>query len=269
MKLSIVGCTGRMGCAVIDEASKDGSIDISAGFGKYNNQLSGVSFEEISGRSELKHITTSDNLINVVAASDVVIDFSSPKLSLEVARIVAEQKKALVSGTTGFSNEDLELLQKHSQNSVILWSSNMSIGINLLNILVAKACTALNSNFDTEVIEMHHRYKKDSPSGTAITLGQTIAEAKNLDFDKVSRLSREGIDCERQQDEIGFATLRGGSVVGDHTVIFADDNERIELTHKAVNRNIFAAGAIRAAKWAVQQTPGFYSIKNVIESQLD
>ena len=252
-----------MGCAVIDEAMKDSAITISAGFGKYNDQLSGIDLGDLTGKKDL-NLYTSDDLTKVISVADIIIDFSSPELSLKAAEIAAEKKKVFVSGTTGFSNQEFKILQEYAKNTVILWSSNMSIGINLLHMLVAQTSKLLNNNFDTEIIEMHHKHKKDSPSGTAISLGKTIANAKKLTFDKVAKLSREGRDCQRETDEIGFATIRGGSVIGDHTVIFADDNERIELSHKAVHRNIFAAGALKAAKWAKNQKPGFYSIKDVL-----
>lgn len=265
MKISIIGCTGRMGCAVLNEALKDPSITISGGFGRYNDKASGVPFSEITGNNNF-NIKTSHSIADATIESNIIIDFSTPTLSLEAAEIAAAQKKTFISGTTGFTNKEFQTLEKYSKDTPILWSSNMSIGINLLNILISQTCNILDDNFDTEILEMHHKFKKDAPSGTAITLGKTIANAKNLDFDKVAKLSREGRECDRKKDEIGFATLRGGSVVGDHSVIFTNDNERIEISHKAINRNIFAAGALRAAKWAQNQEPGFYSMQDVLQT---
>ena len=267
MKISIIGCTGRMGLAIIDEISKDLDLFLSGGFGRYQDQLSGVNLGQISNNRNLD-IFTSDTISNAVYGSDIIIDFSSPELSLQAAQIAAQKKQVLVSGTTGFTDNDFALLQAYAEDTTIIWSSNMSIGINLLNILIKHSCNILGEDFDTEILEMHHKFKKDSPSGTAISLGKTIAQAKNLNFNKVAQLSREGNDLERKANEIGFATLRGGSVIGDHKVIFASEEERIEMSHKAVNRNIFAKGAIRAAKWAYKngKKKGFYSITDVLTS---
>ena len=265
MKISIVGCTGRMGCTIINETLKSSFFSLSGGYGKYQNTLSGIDLGEIANGKKI-NIFTSDSLEKVIDSCDTVIDFSAPQLSLKAAKIASSKSKIFVSGTTGFTDSEFTQLKSLANNSPFIWASNMSIGVNLLNMLIEKSCQILDDSFDTEIIEMHHKHKKDAPSGTAISLGKSIASAKNLDFNEVSTLSREGITSERKTNEIGFATLRGGSVIGDHTVIFAGENEQIELTHKAVNRNIFANGALRTAKWAKDQAPGFYSIKDTLQS---
>jgi len=239
MKIGIIGATGRMGQTIVSEITKDDKVTLVSGFGRHESGDSGF---------DLGGVITSDNLEDVIGAADAIIDFSSPELTLTAAEIAGRLGKTYICGTTGFTDEEFARFQSLAKNSAFLWGSNMSIGINLLISLIKQSCKVLDSEFDTEIVEMHHRYKKDAPSGTAISLGKAVAEAKGLDFNQVAQLSREGIMDERARDEIGFATLRGGSVIGDHTVIFAEDNERIELTHKAVNRNIFARGAIKAAK---------------------
>jgi 4-hydroxy-tetrahydrodipicolinate reductase len=267
MKISVIGCTGRMGLAIIEEIAKDSNLSLVGGFGKYKNQLSKVNLGELINNNNI-NIYSSKTISEATLDSDIIIDFSLPSLSLQAAKIAAQKKKIFVSGTTGFTDQDFTKLQSYAQDTTIIWSSNMSIGVNLLNILIARSCDILGEDFDTEILEMHHKFKKDSPSGTAISLGKTIAKAKKLNFNEVAKLSREGNDLERKANEIGFATLRGGSVIGDHKVIFASEEERIEISHKAVNRNIFAKGAIRAAKWAYKngKKKGFYSITDVLTS---
>jgi len=262
MKIGIIGATGRMGLSIMEEIAKDDGLELVSGFARYEDKNSGVDLGELAFNKK-NGILTSANLEEVIAAADSIIDFSSIELTLQAAEIASKLGKTYVCGTTGFNEEQFSKFQSFANNSAFLWSSNMSIGINLLTALIKQACKTLDSDFDTEIIEMHHRYKKDAPSGTAISLGKAIAEAKGLDFDKVAQLSREGIIEPRAKDEIGFATLRGGSVIGDHTVIFAEDNERIELSHKAVSRNIFAKGALRAAKWSNSKEPGLYSIQDM------
>ena len=254
-----------MGIAIIDEIAESSFFQLSGGFGRYQEQLSGVNLGQLSNNHNID-ISTAQTIADAIIDSDAVIDFSAPNLSLEAAEIASKEGKIFVSGTTGFTDIQFQQLQEYAKQIPIIWSSNMSIGINLLNILIANSCNILDSSFDTEIVEMHHKFKKDAPSGTAISLGKSIAKAKGLEFNDIAQLSREGTDLQRKENEIGFATLRGGSVIGDHKVIFASNEERIEISHKAVNRNIFAKGALRAARWAKdkKKTAGFYSIQDVL-----
>jgi 4-hydroxy-tetrahydrodipicolinate reductase len=197
--------------------------------------------------------------------ADAVIDFTAPDSTLALAEQAALSRKPLISGTTGMDAAHMQRLAKLAESVPIVWSSNMSIGVTLLAALVKQTASRLDDSYDIEVVEMHHRHKVDAPSGTALSLGEAAAEGRNIDFDQVARFSREGHMGERPKGEIGFTALRGGDVIGDHTVIFAGPGERIELTHKSSSRTIYACGAIRAALWAAGRKPGFYSMQDVLE----
>ena len=209
-------------------------------------------------------IDVGDSLADVIAASDAVIEFSFHEITLSVAELCAEHKKALVIGTTGHTVEDKEAILNLQSEIPIVWASNFSTGVNTLFWLTRKATEVLGADFDLEVIEMHHRLKKDSPSGTAATLSEILAEVRQVSLEKELRHGREGIVGERTDSEIGMHSLRGGDVVGDHTVVYAGNGERLELTHKAASRNTFANGALRAAIWACSQSPGLYNMENVL-----
>ena len=183
---------------------------------------------------------------------------------MEIAKKCAEQKKVLVCGTTGFSENEKQQFASHAKDTVIIWSSNMSLGVNLLMNLTEKVAGILHEDFDVEIVEMHHKNKVDAPSGTSLSLGAAVAQGRHIELQKNAVMARVGKDAKRNKGEIGFATLRGGDVIGDHTVIFAGDGERIELTHKASSRDIFAKGAIRAAIWGTAKQPGFYSMRDVL-----
>lgn len=242
MKIAIIGITGRMGQAILAAAEDYNNITILGGYAK----------------------DTNTDLNAIIQSADAIIDFSAPELSLQAIAIAAEHKKIYVCGTTGFTNEEFELFKTIGHTTTTLWASNMSIGVNVLNILAEQAAKMLK-NYDAEIVEMHHRNKKDSPSGTAITLGKHIAKARGVNFDKVAVKSREGITTEiRNRDEIGFATLRGGSVIGDHSAIFAGNNDTITISHHAQDRSIFASGAIDAAIWCQNKSHGFYSIQDML-----
>jgi 4-hydroxy-tetrahydrodipicolinate reductase len=199
-----------------------------------------------------------------VQSCDAIIDFSAPALSLEMAAKCAEFKKVLVCGTTGFSEGEKQKFASYAKDTPIIWSSNMSLGVNLLMNLAEKVAGILRDDFDVEIVEMHHRNKVDAPSGTALSLGAAVAKGRGVDLEKVGTTTRSGKEAKRIKGEIGFATLRGGDVIGDHSVVFAGDGERIELTHKASNRDIFAKGAVRAAIWGSAKQPGFYSMRDVL-----
>lgn len=200
-------------------------------------------------------IAITHNLDLVFRNCDVVIDFSAPESTMRAAELSKKYEKILVSGTTGFSGTQTAELEKLSATGgKIVWSSNMSFGVNVLFSLVSKAANILSgSEYDCEILEKHHNLKKDAPSGTAITLGKTVAQGRNMDFDDVKCLSREGIVGERKPDEIGFSTIRHGNTVGYHEVSFCSSDERIWLGHEAFNRDIFASGALKAAKIAYAQ----------------
>jgi 4-hydroxy-tetrahydrodipicolinate reductase len=205
-----------------------------------------------------------DDLRSVITKGEVVIDFSSHAATPRIAALCAEHKRAIVIGTTGHSNEDRSQITSHASKIPMVLSSNFSTGVNTLFWLTRKAAEILGPAFDLEVIEMHHRMKRDAPSGTAKTLAEILADVRKKQLDRVIRYGRSGIVGERTGEEIGMHSLRGGDVVGDHTVMFAAHGERVELTHRASSRETFANGALRAALWVVNQRPGLYDMQDVL-----
>jgi len=205
-----------------------------------------------------------DDLQSVIGQGDVVIDFSSHTATPAIAGLCAAQQKAMVIGTTGHSDESRALIANLQSRIPIVLSSNFSTGVNALFWLTRKAAEILGPDFDREIVEMHHRLKRDAPSGTARTLAEILAAVRQQQLDQVTRHGRAGIVGERTAEEIGVHSVRGGDVVGDHTVIFAGLGERLELTHKASTRETFALGALRAAQWVVKQKPGLYDMQDVL-----
>src|SRR5438445_3363716 len=205
-----------------------------------------------------------DSLADVITGANVVIDFSFHNATAGVAELCARHNCALVIGTTGHSDEEKTRVLQVTSNIPVVWASNYSTGVNMLFWLTRKAAEALGPGFDLEIVEMHHRTKKDAPSGTAMTLAEILAAVRNQQLDQVARHGRVGIVGERTATEIGIHSIRGGDVVGDHTVMFANTGERLELTHKASSRDTFANGALRAAQWVVKQKPGIYDMQDVL-----
>jgi 4-hydroxy-tetrahydrodipicolinate reductase len=205
-----------------------------------------------------------DDLGSAVANCDVVVEFSFHSATVPMVKLCAEQGKAMVIGTTGHSNEDRTHIIKQAQRIPIVLSSNFSTGVNTLFWLTRKAAEILGPDFDLEIVEMHHRLKKDAPSGTARTLAEILAEVRKKQLDHVLRHGRSGIVGQRTSEEIGMHSVRGGDVIGDHTVIFAATGERVELTHKVSSRDTLANGALRAAKWVSAKPPGLYDMQDVL-----
>src|SRR6266487_6209311 len=238
--LTIVGYKGRMGQTLLACAATNPELQI---IGKVDQGY---------------------DLEPTIVRGDVVVDFSFHDVTGKVAQICAEHKKPLVIGTTGHSESEKAQIAKTVSRIPVVWASNYSTGVNTLFWLTRKAAEILGPNFDLEVVEMHHRMKKDAPSGTAATLAEILAAVRKQQLSKVIRHGRQGIVGERTPAEIGMHSLRGGDVVGDHTVIFAANGERLELTHKASSRETFAHGALRAAQWVVHQKPGLYDMQDVL-----
>ena len=205
-----------------------------------------------------------DNLADIIAKCDVVIDFSSHTVTTSIAELCVKHCKALVIGTTGHDDAEKSRITHHAARIPMVLSSNYSTGVNTLFWLTRKATEILGTDYDLEVLEMHHRLKKDAPSGTAKSLAEILADVRKQQLSKVARHGREGIVGERTAEEIGIHSIRGGDVVGDHTVVFATNGERVELTHKASSRDTFANGALRAAAWLVKQKPGVYDMQDVL-----
>jgi 4-hydroxy-tetrahydrodipicolinate reductase len=216
------------------------------------------------GLEVVGQIDQGDDLSAVIGRGDVLLDFSSHQATPGVAALCAKHKKAMIIGTTGHSNEDRSQITKFSDRIPLVISSNFSMGVNTLFWLTRKAAEILGPSFDLEILEMHHRLKRDAPSGTARTLAEILAAVRKQQMEKVVRHGRSGIVGERTAAEIGIHSIRGGDVVGDHTVIFAEAGERVELTHKASSRETFAHGALRAAEWVVKQKPGLYDMQDVL-----
>src|SRR3974390_2728920 len=240
VKVIISGSKGRMGKALLACAPAHAEIQIAA------------------------QVDQGDDLGKVIEKGDVVVDFSSHQATAAIAALCAEHSKAMVIGTTGHSTEHFRQITGLSSRIPIVLSSNFSTGVNALFWLTRKAAEILGPGFDLEVVEMHHRLKRDAPSGTAKTLAEILAAVRQQQLDRVLRHGRSGIVGERTNTEIGMHSVRGGDVVGDHTVIFAGAGERVELTHKASSRETFANGALRAAQWVVQQKPGLYDMQDVL-----
>jgi 4-hydroxy-tetrahydrodipicolinate reductase len=239
-RVIITGAKGRMGQALVSCAKNFRELEVIAA------------------------IDRGDDLPVVIAGCDVLIDFSSHAATADIAGLCARHKKTIVIGTTGHSDAEKKTILQFKAKIPIVWSSNFSTGVNTLFWLTRKAAEILGNDFDLEIIEMHHRLKKDAPSGTAKSLAEILAEVRKQQLDKVVRHGRVGIVGERTASEIGIHSVRGGDVVGDHTVIFANTGERLELTHKASSRDTFANGALRAALWAVKQKPGLYDMQDVL-----
>jgi 4-hydroxy-tetrahydrodipicolinate reductase len=239
-KIIIIGAKGRMGQALVSCAKNFRDLKIVAA------------------------IDRGDDLKSAISKSDAVVDFSSHDATPEIVEACAKNKKAIVVGTTGHSDSEKSAIEKYRTKIPIVLASNFSTGVNTLFWLTRKAAEILGDDFDLEIIEMHHRLKKDAPSGTAKSLAEILAAVRKQQLEKISRHGRVGIVGERINSEIGIHSIRGGDVVGDHTVIFANTGERLELTHKASSRDTFANGALRAALWVVKQKPGLYDMQNVL-----
>ena len=239
-KAIITGAKGRMGKALIACAPNHGNLEV------------------------VGQVDQGDDLAIVIAHGDVVIDFSLHSATPGIADLCAKHKKALVIGTTGHKDAERTQISNLKSQIPIVWSSNYSTGVNTLFWLTRKAAEILGAGYDLEVVEMHHRLKKDAPSGTAESLARILADVRKVQLATEARHGREGIVGERTTQEIGIHSIRGGDVVGDHTVIFAANGERVELTHKASSRDTFANGALRAALWVVKQKPGLYDMQDVL-----
>jgi 4-hydroxy-tetrahydrodipicolinate reductase len=264
MRLVVVGAAGRMGQMLVKTiATTEGAV-LSAALERPGSAALGRDAGELAGLESLGVPVTDDPLAALLKA-DGVIDFSAPAVTVEIAALAAQARIVHVVGTTGMGAEDLARLEAAARHAVIIRSGNMSLGVNLLAGLVEKVAKSLGIDWDVEILEMHHRMKVDAPSGTALLLGEAAAKGRDIALAEHSVRSRDGHTGARKAGDIGFATLRGGTVVGDHSVIFAGAGERIELIHRAEDRGIFARGAVQAALWGQGRNPGLYSMADVLE----
>ena len=263
IRVAILGATGRMGHVLINALRSEPPLKLAAALAASDDPAIGQDAGSHAGSSELGiHIGT--DLQAVLDACDVVVDFSRPDAAIQALELCAAFKKPIVTGTTGFSVSEQAAVVNASRRTAICQSANFSIGINVCLKLLVQATEALGSEYDVEIIEAHHRSKIDAPSGTALALGRAVAEASNRDLEADAVYSRHGLIGPRDWKSIGFSTIRGGDVVGDHTVLFLGDGERIEISHRASSRINFARGALRAAQWLVGRSPGLYDMQDVL-----
>jgi 4-hydroxy-tetrahydrodipicolinate reductase len=262
-RIGVVGCGGRMGRLLVAEAQAAESCRVVAGSEVPGSPLIGRDVGELAGIGPLA-IKVVGDAAAVFEAAEVVLDLTVPAASVSHARLAAERGRALVLGTTGLDEGQAEAVRVAANRAPIVWAANFSLGVNLLLSLVEQAARVLGEDYDIEVLEMHHHHKVDAPSGTALALGEAAARGRRIDLAAKSQRVRDGHTGARRAGDIGFATLRGGDVAGEHTVMFAGASERIELTHRAGSRQIFARGVIRAARWITAKPPGLYDMADVL-----
>jgi len=263
LKLAIAGAAGRMGRELARIVHATDGCSLAGGLEAKGSPSVGADYGELIGVGKLG-VTISDSAEAVISGCDGIIDFTVPKATLSLVPLTAALKKIHVIGTTGIDAAGDDQIRDASGKTTIVKTGNFSLGVNLLAALVKKAAAALGEDFDIEVLEMHHRMKIDAPSGTALLLGKAAADGREISLKDKSVRVRDGHTGARNSGDIGFATLRGGSVVGDHTVIFAGNGERLELRHVAESRELFARGAVKAALWAQGKKPGLYSMMDVL-----
>jgi len=263
MRLVVTGAAGRMGRILVRTIQETPGVKLAGALEREGSPLLGQDAGLIAQCGEAG-VTISADPLNAVLDADGIVDFSAPAATIEFSALAAQARIAHIIGTTGLSEEHINRISAAARHAPIVRSGNMSLGVNLLALLTRRVARALGEDFDIEIIEMHHRMKIDAPSGTALMLGEAAAEGRGLDLRERSARGRDGLTGARKNGDIGFASLRGGTVIGDHSVIFAGQGERIELTHRAEDRSVFARGAIRAALWAHGRKPGLYSMANVL-----
>ncbi len=263
IKVVVAGAAGRMGCRLVSLVRDSTALALAGALEGKGHHAVGEDAGETAGSGRVG-ITITEDLPALMERGEVVIDFSSPEATLQHLRIVAQHRRAMVVGTTGFSPDELDELKTLARQVPCVFSPNMSVGINLVYKVISEMAKTLGEDYDIEVIEAHHRLKKDAPSGTALKIADVLARAMNRDLTQVGVYARKGMIGERVKGEIGIQTIRAGDIVGDHTVIFGGMGERIEVTHRASSRDTFARGALRAARWVVRQPPGLYDMMDVL-----
>lgn len=263
MRIGVIGCAGRMGRANLAAILSKPGVELVGGIEAPEHPAIGQDLGTLAGQDAIG-LTLNSDLSAMLTRAHAVIEFSTADVSLKHAQACANVGCAHVIGTTGLTADDEAELARIARTIPIVWGRNMSLGVNLLAGLVEQVARALDDDFDIEVLEMHHRRKVDAPSGTALALGEAAAAGRGIDAVVNSERVRDGITGARERGKIGYAVLRGGDVVGDHSVIFASDGERIELSHKASSREIYSRGALAAAIWAADKPPGLYGMPDVL-----
>lgn len=264
LRIAIVGASGKMGRQLIQAISENDQVCLGAALVRQGSSLTGCDAGEMAGIG-LTGIKIGDNLAEVVSDFDVLIDFTRPEASLGYLAICRQHGKAMVIGTTGFDPAGKKAIQQAAEEIAIVFAANFSVGVNLVLKLLQQTAQVMGEYADIEITEAHHRHKVDAPSGTALAMGEAIADTMQWDLDKHAVYSREGHTGERKAQTIGFATIRAGDIVGEHTAMFADTGERVEITHKATSRMTFAKGAVRAAFWLKDRKEGLFDMRNVLD----
>ncbi len=262
-KIAITGAAGRMGRALIQACDQAENVQLSAAIERPDSSLIGADAGELAGLGR-NGVTVVGQLEQVLDDFDVLIDFTSVTATLDNVRLCRQAGKKLVIGTTGFDEQQKQFIQQAAGDIAICMAPNMSVGVNLCLKLLDLAARVLGDSVDIEIIEAHHRHKVDAPSGTALRMGEVVAEALGRDLKTCAVYGREGFTGERERKTIGFETIRAGDIVGEHTVMFADIGERVEITHKASSRMTFAKGAVRAALWLQDKPNGFFDMQDVL-----
>jgi 4-hydroxy-tetrahydrodipicolinate reductase len=263
MKIGIVGCAGRMGRMLLAQVLCTDGCELAGGTERPGHDSLGQDLGLLAGTDAIG-LAAAEDAGALFDASDAVIDFTGPDAIAGHGSLAAERGVALVVGTTGLDRPHLEALNLAARRTAVMQAANMSVGVNLLLGLARQAAALLGNDYDIEIMEMHHRHKVDAPSGTALALGEAVAEARGVQLDDAGIKVRDGMTGPRRRGDIGFASLRGGDVAGEHTVIFATDGEQVLLTHKASSRTVFAAGAVNAALWCEGREPGLYTMRHVL-----
>lgn len=263
LQVAINGAAGRMGRCLIQAVNESEGLTLSAAIDRAESSLIGVDAGELAGIGKL-NIAVSADIESATQNSDIIIDFTLPEVTMALLPLCQQNQCRPVIGTTGFSATQKQQIELVSQQIACLLAPNMSVGVNLSLRLIDMAARVLGDDVDIEIIEAHHRHKVDAPSGTALRMGEVVADALGRDLKQHALYGREGRTGERDRQTIGFATVRAGDIVGDHTVLFAAEGERVEITHKASSRMTFAYGAMRASKWLMQQPTGLFDMQDVL-----
>ncbi|MFO1170644.1 MAG: 4-hydroxy-tetrahydrodipicolinate reductase [Hyphomicrobiaceae bacterium] len=263
VRIAVMGAAGRMGQTLVRAIAASPGVVLSGATEQPGSIALGEDPGQLAGVGK-RSVKISGDADAVISGCDALLDFTAPNASVAFAKLAAKHRKVHIIGTTGCTAEHDKAIAASAKTATIVKAGNMSLGVNLLLALTRKVAAALDEDFDIEIVEMHHRMKVDAPSGTALMLGQAAAEGRGIDLDQHSERGRDGLTGARERGAIGFSALRGGNVVGEHTVIFAGEHERIEITHKATDRALFARGAVKAALWGVGKPPGLYSMTDVL-----
>jgi dihydrodipicolinate reductase (EC 1.3.1.26) len=263
MRVAVIGASGRMGKNLIDAVNQAEGLTLSAAIERPGSSLVGADAGELAGVGTLG-VKVVDQIELAVDDFDVLIDFTTPETTMHNIKVCLAHDKKMVIGTTGFDEASLKTLREAAERIAIVFAANFSVGVNLVLKLLKQAAEVLNDGYDIEVIEGHHRHKVDAPSGTALRMGEVVADTLGRDLKECAVYGREGITGARDPNTIGFATVRAGDIVGDHTVLFATEGERVEITHKASSRMTFAKGAARSCLWLQDKTAGLFDMQDVL-----